>query len=143
MNNLGTSATLEWLYDNRIAVFTLSEPTRIAIDQGAQYVTDVVDHWPADRIYLAMHDVSSNRVALTPYARAKVPQLYRHARHLKGRLAVVLPKTFASQAIQIFLRTQRRQSLITELFFSRQEAETWLKQLLPSEYKLKQLEKSG
>jgi hypothetical protein len=106
------------------------------VDQWVRGVSELINGWPAGMIYLVMHDVSDKKVSLTPYARPKVIELYRLSRHLKGRVAVVVPKTFAAQAIQIFLRIQRRHSLITEIFFSRAEAETWLKHVLPVEAKL-------
>ncbi len=124
---------VERLRDGQIVVFRVrAATTRAVVDEWFDHVADVVKNWPAEKVYLAMQDVSDRRVALTPYARGRVREFDDLVKHLHGRIAIVLPNTFMGHLIRIFLTTMRWQKkLPTEGFLSFQDALNWLEKGLP------------
>src|SRR5579859_5485934 len=132
---VSTLATLSWLRDDRIVVFTVNGPTtRPAVDRWFDLVAGVVKSWPPEKPYLALHDLSNKQVALTPYARSRAMEFDPLVRHLHGRIAIVLPNTFMNQLFRLFLRTlgwQRK--LPTEAFTAFDAALRWLESGLQQE----------
>ncbi len=89
--------------------------------------------WPADRPYLAMHDLSAKNASPTPYLKARAKEDLKvppAGGKVRGYLAIILPKTFFAQLAMLFVRQQRAEHFTTQFFFSREEALQWLKQYL-------------
>ncbi len=126
--------SVEWLHDRQIVIFTLKAvTTRAVVDQWFDCVAGVVKSWPADKVYLAMQNVSDKRVTLTPYARVRIREFDELVKHLHGRIAIVLPNTFTGHLIRIFLTTMRWQKkLPTEGFLSFRDGLAWLEKALPT-----------
>ncbi len=136
-NSSDTSAeaavTVEWLHDKQMVIFSVrAEATRAVVDEWFNAVAGVVKSWPPDKVYLAMQNVGDRRVGLTPYARSRVREFDDLVKHLHGRIAIVLPNTFAGHMIRLFLTTMRwQQKLPTEGFVSYKEGLAWLEKALP------------
>jgi len=131
--------TLSWLRDGRIAVFKITGPaTRSTVDQWFETVSSVVKSWPPDKLYLAMQDLSDKEVSLTPYASKRAREFEPLVKHLRGRVALVLPNTFANQIFRLFLRTLSwQQSMPTEAFVTYDAALRWLDATLNNQDKPK------
>jgi hypothetical protein len=96
--------------------------------------SEVINAWPESRTFLALHDFSATERLFTPYIRSIGVDLFKMGRHLKGRLAIVMPKdNFALQMLRLILRGLGNISLATQIFFTVDEAKVWLEALLPSE----------
>ncbi len=91
----------------------------------------VIKDWPDDRIYLAVQDLSGPRFALTPYARKRASETYEVRPALKGRVAIILPRTFVAQLVRLFIRGERRNHFETRFFMSAKDALVWLAEELP------------
>lgn len=119
--------TRQWLLDRRIVVFTMTSPSREVSDGWINTVKATMENWPSDRPYLAIHDLTSNKMSLTPYARKHAEELIPLSAMAPGYAAIILPRSFIAQVIRVFLRTQKQQGNQNLVFFSRQEALEWLK----------------
>ena len=76
VEDLGAGIYRQWLYDGRIVSFTLTKTTREAIDIWFDGVKDALLHWPADKTYLAIHELVGSEVSLTPpYVRSRAVML--------------------------------------------------------------------
>jgi hypothetical protein len=119
--------TRQWLFDHQIVVFKPSSVTHPAIDAWIDCVKATMEQWPTNLPYLAIHDMTSDNVSLTPYARARAEELIQVSTKAGSCAALVVPRTFVGQVIQMFVRTQRKQGIHNEIFFSMQAALDWLK----------------
>ena len=124
---------LDRYFRGRLVAFTVTDAKQLTIDAWANTVGREMRNWPTHQPYLALHDLSSPQIVVTPYARARAQELYAIRPELQGRIAVVLPQTFAAQLIQLFVKNQRQGNLVTEMFLDRQEALAWLTRLIPSQ----------
>jgi hypothetical protein len=124
------------LHDGAIVTFTLKgNPSRELVDQWFNLVADVVKKWPTEKVYLAMHDFSDERVAFTHYARVRVKEFEPLVARLHGRIALILMPNLQGQIIRIALRSFRWQRrLRTEAFFTYESALLWLEEGLTAKY---------
>ncbi|MBX3083621.1 MAG: hypothetical protein KF716_18450 [Anaerolineae bacterium] len=118
--------TRYWLFDHQIVVFKMTSVSREAVDVWIDTVKATMTAWSSDHPYLAIHDMTSEKTALTPYARARAEELLPLGTRTPGFAAIVLPGTFVGQVIRLFMRTQKNQGVHNEIFFTLQEAITWL-----------------
>jgi hypothetical protein len=117
---------VKWLLDRRILVVIGDSSARSAIDSWAQFMFSAIRAWPDDRIYLAIQDLSSPRFSLTPYARKRASETYEVRPSLKGRVAVILPRTFIAELVRLFIREERRNHFETRFFANSKDALVWL-----------------
>ena len=122
IEELGLGVTREWVNDHRIVVFTIADVSRAAVDAWMDAVTQTMNTWTADTIYI-VHDYTPSKTSmLTPYMRARIQELYEFGRDLRGHLAVVLPRTFITILMKAFLNKQERTGITVYVCFSREEA---------------------
>jgi hypothetical protein len=116
------------LHDGAIVTFALKgNPTRALVDKWFDLVAEAVKGWPTEKLFLALHDFSDDRVAFTHYARVRVKEFEPLVARLHGRIALVLTNNLQGQIIRIALRSFRWQrKLRTEAFFTYEEALHWL-----------------
>jgi hypothetical protein len=119
--------TRQWLLDRQIVIFTMMSPSRDVVDAWISTVKATMENWPGNRPYLALHDMTSNKVSLTPYARKRAEELLPISAKVPGYAAIVLPRSFIAQVIRLFLRSQKQQGVNNAVFFSQAEALVWLK----------------
>jgi hypothetical protein len=119
------------LFDRRILYVIAETSHRAVVDSWTEFMSSVITNWPDDRTYLAVQDLSSPKFSITPYVRARASETYEVRPALKGRVALILPKTFVGQMIQMFIRGEKRNHFETRYFGSSQEALLWLAQELP------------
>ncbi len=124
--------SFKWLYDRRLLYVIGDSSSRADIDAWYQFMASVIKDWPEDRIYLAVQDLSSPKFTLTPYARARASDTYKVRPALKGRVALILPKTFVGQLIRLFIHGERRNHFETRFFVTQSDALAWLAQDLPA-----------
>src|SRR5512144_1348868 len=79
--------TRQWLCDRQIVVFRISSVSREVVDAWIDTVKATMESWPANRPYLAIHDMTSEKIALTPYARARAEELLPLAAKAPGYAA--------------------------------------------------------
>jgi hypothetical protein len=82
-----------WLHKGQIVCYALSTVARVAVDAWMKSTEELIRAWPLEQPYLAIHDISE--VTLTVYMRQKTAEVNgRMPPNLKGRSAVIMPRTF-------------------------------------------------
>jgi hypothetical protein len=119
--------TVELIEENTIGVITMYGVARSTVDEWIEVTQKLLSEWPKDKPYLVIHDVSDRRTSITPYMRARINDLYKMKLSQPGFMAIILPKSIASQIIQVFLRYLRTEPMIVQIFFSKEDAIAWLK----------------
>ena len=127
VEQISPGLTRQWICDRQIVIFKITSVSREVVDSWIDTVKVTMENWPGNRPYLAIHDMTSDKVSLTPYARARVQELIPLSAKAPGYAAIVLPKTFVGQIIRLFMRTQRSQGNRNEIFFTVESALDWLK----------------
>jgi len=124
--------TRMWLHKGQIVCYSLTTVERHAVDAWMQATHDLVHAWPRDQIYLSVHDISE--ATLTPYIRNRTSITNKlMPKDLKGRSAVIVPRTFINQMIRLFVANELgRQNLSVqrEVFFRFEEGIEWLAQAI-------------
>lgn len=126
LEEIAPGLTRSWLFDKRIVMFRLSSSSREVADAWVECVKETMEHWPKGQTYLAIHDMTSDKVSLTPYARKKAEELVPLSASAPGYAALLLAPTFVGHLIRLFLRTQRQQGNENQIFFKMSEALNWL-----------------
>jgi hypothetical protein len=124
--------TLEWFFDRRVSVLTLSSIEFEAIDAWLETAVRVARERPAGQPHLGVHDMSSKNLTLTPYLRKKVQEAAAAVPEKGGRVAVVGPQGPTGSVVRLFANTLVRLMIgrPIRIFASRQEALVWLAEAL-------------
>lgn len=120
---------LEWLYENRIVMLTLSSAERNVIDAYVDLNIAVIRAWPEDRLYLTIQAVRSG-FTMTPYLSRSALEIFKVCRELgiSGRNAVIVPHPRLAQIMQLLIQTRRglTPDLKARMFSDRDQALNWL-----------------
>lgn len=124
---------LEWLYENRIVVLTLSSAERHVVDAYLELNIAVIREWPEDRLYLTVQVVKSG-FTMTPYLSRRALEILKVCRELEisGRNAVIVPHPRLAQIMQLLIQTRRdlTPDLKARMFSDRDQSLNWLKEAL-------------
>ncbi|MCC7449677.1 MAG: hypothetical protein IT324_19820 [Anaerolineae bacterium] len=126
IEQLSPTLSREWIADGHIVVYTLQDGTRTTIDRWVKAFTADIAAWPEDRPFLVIHDFSARQVTTTPYGREGGDKLVNVRPEVKGRVAVLLPKTIAAHLIRLFLDQHTKGGRERRIFTSREDAIKWL-----------------
>ena len=117
-----------WLHRAEIVCYSVTTVARPAIDAWREAVMALVLTWPTDRPYLAIQDFSE--ASLTPYIRKQSTTInLSWPTNLRGRSAVVAPRTMLAQVMKLFVSHDLRPQNLKverEVFFRLEDAITWL-----------------
>lgn len=123
--------TVEEMYDGDILVVNVKDSSRALVDG---FVTFAIQHMkdyankPYD--YMLVDQSQSFAAFNTPYGKAKMQDLMKEIPAGKiAYVSLVMPKTFVMQLAQTFLRAITREGTVSRIFFTRQDALTWLMQM--------------
>ena len=112
-------------------VKTEGDMSRDAINTWASLLILTMQEWDISRPLLILHDLSHPSQGITPYTRERALDLMNHRPDgLVIYSALLLPKTFMSRILDMFIRTPVFQTSDhhLRLFNSTEEALTWLRQ---------------
>ncbi|MEL7435512.1 MAG: hypothetical protein AAFN11_16305, partial [Chloroflexota bacterium] len=110
---------------------TEGDMSRDAINTWASLLILTMQEWDTSRPLLALHDLSHPNQGITPYTRQRAVDLMNYRPDgLKIYSALLLPNTFMSRILEMFIRTPRLQSANHHLkvFNCIDEALVWLRQ---------------
>ena len=120
--------TRMWLHKGQIVCYSVTTVARPAVDAWMQATHDLIHAWPREQIYLSVHDISE--ATLTPYIRNRTSITNKlMPKDLKGRSAVIVPRTFINQMIRLFVANElgrQNKSIQRDVFFRFEEAIEWL-----------------
>lgn len=128
---ISNSLELHWFHERRIFIFSLQDISRDTIDQWTILLATFKDEWPLDQPFLTMADFSHvKNFTLTPYIRAKIEPIMQSHADKAGRTAVVVPKIFTAQAVEMFMLSSpiRQEHRQRQLFYTVAEGLSWLEE---------------
>jgi hypothetical protein len=121
--------TREWLDNRQLVVYTIQSLTREATDAWVEAALELFRQWPANKPILIVYDFAqSGGVALTPYIRKRAEELSVIRPDVRGRVAVILPRSVGTQAARIFILAKLKKSRLRRIFFTREEGLAWVRQ---------------
>ena len=120
--------TIKWMYQRRVVVYEISGPLMMqeVAETWYMHVKNIVDAWPAQLPYLAIHDTTNANVSVSPYLASRIRELYKMRPDLTQRIGIVMPRTIAAQLIKVLVRGNDRDTLQNRFFFTREKAVNWL-----------------
>jgi hypothetical protein len=122
-------SVVQWLYDDQIVVFTLTDVNRSSIDLWRDAVVETLTHWPRYMPQLSLFDVSSSEVTLTPYLDDAIQHLGRVQEPMLGRYALLTNRSWVRQLMEFRNRqfSASWPNMEGALFSSYDSAVAWLK----------------
>ena len=114
-----------WLEDGRIAVFRITDSTRVDIDAAKQIMTRTIEEWDETRPYTAIYDLTNPNLIVSPYTQKMMKEVRLIRPTLSGYVAVVVPRGLITSILKLFIRTTRGTRQIS-LFFTLEQAVDWL-----------------
>jgi len=123
---ISAGVTRSWLMNRRIVVFTVTSAARSEVDAWINCVKETMVQWPKTQPYLAIHDLTSDKAALTPYARHRTEELLPLNTGAPGYAAILMRPTLFARLVDFFLRAQSRQGNTNRIFYEIEKAKDWL-----------------
>jgi hypothetical protein len=124
--------TREWIDDGHIAVITTQgDMRRDAVDTWVNICLDTLNNWHTDRPILSIQNLSAKMQGLTPYSsRRSEDILAQIPPHKPCYIALILPNTFISRVIGLFMLARQRFNKDQEsrVFTNLGEGLDWLKE---------------
>lgn len=128
ITQLGYGVTREMPYEGRIAVYTIENMTRNAIDSWADDRKEMIDHHPQEHTMRTLHIIDDASGFISPYASARVREAVHYAAHVKNYTAVVVNESLTARMVEVLLRKLAGviRNWKFRFFHTREEAEQWL-----------------
>lgn len=130
-NLLGANVFREIIFDDYVTIFTLTNMTRDTVDIWIEacdlLMSEAVQQ---NHPIFIIQDLSHPDVTQTPYSQARGQALVDAHPNLKGYIAYVLQENADSQRIRLFVKRQNNHFRQREVFFSREDALTWIENIL-------------
>jgi hypothetical protein len=124
--DLGHGVICRWYNNRQIIAICAEDSSPAAVDLWVNKITDEIKQWPSGRPCLTLVDVSSKKIATTPYVRERAKGLIRLRNDLQMFTAMVLPPTFFAQIARIVTRAPLASNVQMRVFTTRDEALKWL-----------------
>jgi hypothetical protein len=127
---LGHSITRQWYWQHQAVVYGYRSTERVAVDTWAEAVLADMRAWPAEKPFLALHDLRG--VGMTPYSAYRSEMVGRALRkELHGRYAGLIDSGPVGSTIRFFAVSRLRRimpQLESGFFFDFDEAMAWLQE---------------
>src|SRR5688572_16042493 len=78
---------VEWFEQNQIVAYTLNDTNPEGVEKLFARAFEIMGGWPEDRPYLAVYQVGSSQIIITPLVRKHLAELNAYRPDLKGRSA--------------------------------------------------------
>lgn len=130
---LSSEVYLEWRYQQRIAIFTIQNPSKENIDVFALAVIQTLNEWPTDRPILVLYDL--RRMLNSPYFRQQAARIARETPDRAGRAGILIDYFLFARVAQVLLKRLiiPKQQLIRQIFFDEEKALQWLREPLSTQ----------
>ncbi|MBE2194006.1 MAG: hypothetical protein IAE83_07510 [Anaerolinea sp.] len=98
--------TQQWI-DDRVLVLTFHSTNRANVKVWVEHFTQIVEKWNAERPFLYLHRAMQiGLVGLAPYMQQEGRAVMRLTQTLRGRTAIVVPRSLVSETMGLFVRSQ-------------------------------------
>lgn len=125
---LGYGVSREMPYEGRIAIYTIENMTRNAIDSWIDDRKQIIDHHPQDRTMRTLFIIDDASGFISPYASARIRESIHYASNVKSYTAVVVNESLTARMVEVLLRKLAGviRNWKFRFFHTSQEAEQWL-----------------
>lgn len=137
--------TCEWLYNNRVVVYHISQVTNGVIENWSRTVLRLLEHWPKHTTYLAVHDVSAPGVSLqyaslvgydlmnigiTLKGRELAEDYFNHHPGFHARVAISFNLSVSGQVSHVIMDRLRAKhpAIQYKTYFNRETSLNWLRE---------------
>jgi hypothetical protein len=127
VQTLRPGISVQWLHNREIIAMSTEDSQRDSVDCWCDHIMERIREWPSDKPVLVMVDLSSPRVVPTPYTRSRAKDIAHVRSDLKMYAAMVVKRSFMMQLVMPFTRRPMTSYSQIRMFFSRDEALTWLR----------------
>ncbi len=117
-------------HGGRIVILRIATVSREIIDIAYETVLQLQEQCGEESPLLLVYDVTPKNMTITPYVRTFVSRLNAANPHVRGRVAVVLPKSPTTAIMKLFVAFLPSPNRPKQVFFSLDEAVRWLEELL-------------
>lgn len=132
VQTIAPGVTIQWLYDGRILIRSLSTIERDSIDVFTDFFIQHALNWPPERPFLELTDF--RQTTTTPYLGKRMRDLMQvMPKNLHGRSASILPSGVIGHLMKTFLDRSVSHSLKAmefHIFKDREMAIAWLAEAL-------------
>ena len=132
----------EWFFNKRIIAYRLTIVTQGLLETWSNYVIDTLKRWPADRPYLAMHNLSQPGISLQyaslvnfdtanigilPDYREQAETLLAEREQVGSRVAITFSLSLSGKVNKTLADRHKSRSLIDyRTFYNRARSLAWL-----------------
>lgn len=134
--------TYERLHDNRSIIYTVESARAAAFSAWSDTTLEILEAWPKDKPYLAVHDISHPglgllyctavqddifNICVLPQARERIEAMFDAYPDWKIALAVVVSSSLSGRLARLLFREDLPEARVqTKAFFYRDPAMNWL-----------------
>lgn len=138
MKEFCAGVTCEWFHNNHIVVYTLHDPRKSVLAAWSSAVLDMLESWPQDKPYLAVHDISRSGVGLlycaavaddifnigvVPEARPQIDEMITARPNWQVGLSVVLAGSLSGRLSKLLMKSGADDNRVqSRAFFFRDKA---------------------
>jgi hypothetical protein len=131
VEQIAPGLTREWRHGRRMVIYTLTNPSRQAIDAYIDSNIELVKSWPRDQIMYNVQDISHKNMVLTEHFRARLTEVADVVRGhgVRTKAAIILPDTLMFRVFSMFGRffvNRSRQHIIQRYFVDRKAGIEWV-----------------
>lgn len=131
-----------WYADRQLVVYQITEISSQIVKTWADVVYQTIENWPADRPYLALHDLSrpgvslfyasmvsfkTKNIAVLPSAQERVKAIIDAREDFRARIALNFNYTLSGKVNNLLAaRQQETPTIIYKVFYNQESALHWL-----------------
>ncbi len=123
--------TREWLGDGGVLCYAIRSVSRKSVDAWIADLIEKSNTLFSDRPFLLLQDLADPALSLTPYVRSRVNEHRKACPHLRGRVALILPRMAMAGVIQFMIKQNSTALIQQRAFFDRASALAWLQEEAP------------
>jgi hypothetical protein len=129
----GQSATRQYLADKRIVAHTITDSRRATLDSAFDMISDTLNNWPPEQIYLALNDFSILKVTSMTPSEKRLLEMHYLTPNVVGFVAIIIPGGVVGQLLRMYFNTRGHMAREVHAFFSTEEALRFLLNQLNSQ----------
>ena len=127
--SLPLGGVVEWLENAQIVLYKPPHSGQDVLAELFARAEQIVMAWPANQPHLTILDLSGDKIRYTPYLRDHGRQLGEMRPELQMATALLAPRTFMAQILDMTVRIASRSKRPLTMQFSREAAVLWLKKV--------------
>jgi hypothetical protein len=130
LRDLGNGISCQFLQKKQILIFILKSSTHAAAETLNKTLCTYIEAWPQTRPLKVLYDYSDRQATITSAMREQMEATSYLIRQKKLRAssAIVVPKTYVSQMLQLYYLSHTALHHEIQVFFTHGDGLAWLEQ---------------